>query len=1733
MVSRKAPLKCDAGCVITAFRHLEACVSSSNLRVHNVSADGDCLFWSVAYQLNAVNVCSASAPKLRQMVVSYMESHGDFFSGFLAEANVSSNPYNADTEAPGVEDARIDSITDPEVQLLARWTRYLDRLSNGAWGDNLCIAAIADMFSVTINVYTANEQRCNFLAVNPQNGNSLLVLNIGLVMQWHYVGLDVVHVASPKVNEPSNSLESCVDPPSCTAQSSTSSNIIESCVDPPDSANSDDTTDSESPEFTIDDKTFEEGDEHTRQITGGPTASMMSIENPEAFAEIVCLAPGESQKPLYIMSDTSFETMSNPDKFPYGTGCFSAKRPRRLTYQKYFNQRLLNVDGRFASDTDYLFTAQYIVEAKKIQDDCNHFIFRQKPGNLTASQARDESFVSQCLRKDKAYRFMKNIRGSPPYYQRTFYEMLAMIRQLGTPTWFFTLSAADMKWPDIIQTIARQYGEHFTDDEVAALSFDEKSKWIRRNPVTAARHFHYRLNTFFNDFLKSPAKPLGEIVDYAVRIEFQARGSPHAHCVLWVKDAPKFGDAPMLEVCGFIDQYVSVSIPDGGKLRELVLQLQQHRHSSYCKRNNTCRFSFPHPPSDETLIAEEKHEDQSEYVQTLKKVRKVLSEGDCDNMSIDDVLAKANVAHSHYKEALTVSANGSVIVLKRSPNECNINNYNPHVLLAWQANMDIQYVLNAYACVMYIASYIMKTDRAMGELLKRVANESRTEDLETQLKKVGSAFLTHREVSAQEAAYRILPLPMKKMSRTVLFVDTNPKKDRIGVLKPAALIKDLDDDDPNVFCKNLLERYQHRPIELTNMCLAEFAANYHTDYKTVDDDTSETDVLPSVASNTEKTAHKITLTDGFGKMNKRKHEAIIRFRKYNKEKEPSNWFRAKLMLYFPWYNEQTDLLGGHSTFEEHYRNVHSVVVANENRYTLSNIEDIEVDENGPPQHAWDQVAPSTEANRAQCEAEGPETLTELSEQDVRDNSEMFTSTTTSSLHVRYEGVANRGEIPPEEYRKLLRGLNSKQKQIVMFHRNWCKKAVLALKQGKPIEPYRVFVSGPGGVGKTHVIKLIHSDTIKMLRLSGTIEPEDVTVLLTAPTGAAAFIIAGMTLHSALVLGTSKYGGFQPLNHDRLNSLRSKLSKLALLIIDEISMVGSNMLLEVHKRLEQIKAVMPDRSTFGGVSILAVGDLYQLPPVCQTPVFSVAKDSYAKLYKSGSLWIDEFEMIELDEIMRQKDDSAFCELLCRVRTATHNNDDIAILKSREIEPNMTDYPQHALHVYKLNADVDERNRYMLNCLVPESQQYSIKAHDSRAGQTSHINLSTLSDKRSDTGGLHGVLKIAIGARVMLTTNVDVADGLVNGARGEVVHVVMSDGKVTHILVKFDHPDVGAKARQASQFLLRFPTAVPLVKHEAIFRAKGKRGSEITRLQFPLTLAWATTIHKVQGLTLDEIVVDMKGSRFSAGQAYVAFSRVKKLEGLRILNFNETVIKASDDVKNEMIRLNDKVLSPLPVYVNPEHYITIALLNVRSLIPKLPDIECDDSLAVASIYCFTETWLQPGIESPSLICGNSTSMRVDSASGDRKGGVFISLPESVKILDFYDCQVDGVAIEILFATLRIPGGNLIHLTLVYRSPSVSTKDLLETMCSVLSHLQSFDVVSFVVGDFNEDLLINTDSQLEALMTECGYSQLVHTPTTDKGTLIDHVYCNSPAPDCVDTHVTDVYYSDHDAVLCSFPL
>ena len=125
-------------------------------------------------------------------------------------------------------------------------------------------------------------------------------------------------------------------------------------------------------------------------------------------------------------------------------------------------------------------------------------------------------------------------------------------------------------------------------------------------------------------------------------MEFQARGSPHARCLLWIKDAPKYGVDSNVSVCQFIDKHISCAISENdSKLKDLVLLLQQqYKHSTYCKRNGRCQFNFPHPPSNETLISEPSETD-SDSNDILTLVCKALAENPNDSMN--ELLIKANV----------------------------------------------------------------------------------------------------------------------------------------------------------------------------------------------------------------------------------------------------------------------------------------------------------------------------------------------------------------------------------------------------------------------------------------------------------------------------------------------------------------------------------------------------------------------------------------------------------------------------------------------------------------------------------------------------------------------------------------------------------------------------------------------------------------------------------------------------------------------------------------------------------------------------------------------------------------------------------------------------------------------------------------------------------------------------------------------------------------------------------
>ena len=366
------------------------------------------------------------------------------------------------------------------------------------------------------------------------------------------------------------------------------------------------------------------------KLRGMPLDFMLQEED---LNSVFSIAPGEGQRPQPILDDDQFEITAFPNLFPTGIGCFKSLHQVNLTPSKYFNQRILNGDGRFARDLDYLFSAQYAVEKKQVFDQVS-IVLRQTKGatnslgnTLNAGSLRNAEQVQSLIRDDYAYRGLSQVRGSPPYWAGVQHDLMAMLRQLGKPAWFLTLSAADMQWAEVIQSIGIQYGENFSVQDIRNMSYTDKCKWLRSNPVTTARMFSYRLDQFFTHFLLK-CHPLGEISDHFVRIEFQARGSPHAHMLLWVKDAPEIGKNSDEEVIRFIDLHTTCKVPNDLVLQELVMKLQIHSHSASCRRNGVCRFNFPLPPSKQTIIAKEPVGEEAETEKKRSKSSKYFEEND-------------------------------------------------------------------------------------------------------------------------------------------------------------------------------------------------------------------------------------------------------------------------------------------------------------------------------------------------------------------------------------------------------------------------------------------------------------------------------------------------------------------------------------------------------------------------------------------------------------------------------------------------------------------------------------------------------------------------------------------------------------------------------------------------------------------------------------------------------------------------------------------------------------------------------------------------------------------------------------------------------------------------------------------------------------------------------------------------------------------------------------------------
>ena len=376
----------------------------------------------------------------------------------------------------------------------------------------------------------------------------------------------------------------------------------------------------------------------------------------------------------------------------------------------------------------------------------------------------------------------------------------------------------------------------------------------------------------------------------------------------------------------------------------------------HVKKNekNTCRFNFPMPPMHKTMVLQplakdDLHEDELDEIKTNSAlvIDKLARMKYGSLTTYEQFVEEMNLTNDQYIKAIQYTLQRDTLFLKRSPAEIRVNSYNVDLLKAWRANMDIQYVLDPYACAVYILSYITKGQRGMSKLLEKASEEAKlgNQTLLSQIRHIGNKFLNSVEISAQEAVYLVLQMPLRRSSRDVVFINTSNPEERTFLLKSKDQINALPDNSENIESDNLIKRYQRRPNQLKHVCLAEFAAWYNcvhhkskqSNTENPNDFLAECDFDPNVDDDfsddeqIDLNQKEYQLKGGLTLV-KRSTAKVIRSVRFRKANDPENYFREQLMLYAPWRNEFKDLLGTCKSYLQMYESLEHLILKNKQQF---------------------------------------------------------------------------------------------------------------------------------------------------------------------------------------------------------------------------------------------------------------------------------------------------------------------------------------------------------------------------------------------------------------------------------------------------------------------------------------------------------------------------------------------------------------------------------------------------------------------------------------------------------------------------------------------------------------------------------------------------------------------------------------------------------------------------------
>ena len=1125
----------------------------------------------------------------------------------------------------------------------------------------------------------------------------------------------------------------------------------------------------------------------------------------------------------------------------------------------------------------------------------------------------------------------------------------------------------------------------------------------------------------------------------------------------------------------------------------------------------------------------------------------------------------ADVDYEKYIDAISVSFQGYKVVLERDIDEIYVNNYNEEMIRAWNGNMDIQPVIQFFQIITYITDYITKQDTGIMEILKEVIKDSDTTTIKDKMKVVANCFLSHRQMGNAEATYKLIPeLKLKMSNVTCKFVMTGPKEERSvrwckaseDQMKTGIVAVKLDNHDGFWYQQSdLWSKYLRRPEEVRTICFAQFAKMYQGKAREEEDENDDEDV--NVEKEVEKIIeennpqddesmkfHFIMTCENNGTagtplpkiiklqnpqpgeasaMMKRTFPAALRFHKVNKDTRYKRYMLNEIMLYRPLTDEVTDDQIEDFYTEEFDGENKIRIVKNQVMEFLEGVQEAryhveqmmkELDVDALEDAAAVKMDPAGHQDNEDCDEEAPE--------EHGDHLHCNPDNIDIQENDKCTSVLRSIELPSnDELKERTRKLDEYQKEVVNIAVKYAKDIVKGRKihNPHPRGPF-VMVSGGAGAGKSTVINVVAQWVQKIVQKEGD-NPEQPCVVKTAFTGCAASNIEGYTLHGSF--GFSFSNKHFALNDKSRDKKRNAMKNLVLVIVDEISMVNPDQLVMLDMRLQEIKEKIG--IPFGGVGVMVFGDMMQLKPVqgryiCQEPV----NPEYHTTHNLKPRW-EMFQSIMLEKNHRQGKDKSYADMLNRIRIGAQTDEDMQQLARRVRKKGHRDLKRADIHIGCKRKDVAAKNQHYI--LKMKGKLLILRAkhhHDTMKKYKPQISQK---DGNVGTTSFKNELILKIGAKVMLVHNIDVPDMLTNGTIGELQDVVRTtDGKdIDFLVIKVKDEKVGKNNRDSHQRLKsQYPDCIFIERIKLqynINKKSGDVGSTATVIQFPVTLSYALTSHKVQGQTFahpTRVALELS-TVFQAAQAYVMLSRVQSIKQVFIVDkLEEDYIMVSNIAKEELKRLEDTSFNrnPTPWHKEGKDSIKIAALNCAGLVAHIEDIREDKKLLNGDVVHLLETSLPINENSDGIQIDGFTSSFRSFGRGKGIGTYCREMVEAEEVMEDTCENLQIVKFEV----------EDIESISIYRSSSMSLKDT----SNALKKMININKPTLITGDMNTCFQQNRNNLITKTLEEVGFIQLVQDATHIEGGHIDHVYWldRTGKWKTPDVERYSPYYSDHDALL-----